>query len=171
MSRHNSNHPRRSTPSNKSWAGLNIAEINVPGNSSVLFASLTLSNPQIDETQLRALGTFAITSDQTATSELQLGAIGCIVVSDQALSVGVTAVPHPITDIDDDGWFVHMPIAQSFILGDGTGFTFSTPWSFDSKAKRVINDGQSIALVVQNSSATGFQMSGVIRFLTMIRGT
>ncbi len=171
MARHTSNHPRRSTPSNKGWAGLNIAEINIPGNSAVLFASFTLSNAGIDETQLRALGTFAVTSDQTATSELQIGALGAIVVSDQALSVGVTAVPHPVTDIDDDGWFVHMPIAQSFILGDGTGFTFTTPWTFDSKAKRVVHDGQSIALVVENSSATGFQLSGIIRFLTMVRGT
>ncbi len=171
MARNRSSFPRRKSPSNKTWAGLQIAEQTIAGNTAVLLATFNLGNPGIDETILRALGTFAVTSDQIATTELQVGALGMIVVTDQALSVGVTAVPHPVTDINDDGWFVHMPIVQSFVLGSGVGFVFTHPWSFDSKAKRVISDGQNIQLVVENSTATGFQISGLIRTLSMVRGT
>ena len=46
-----------------------------------------------------------IISDQTAATEDQLGAIGMAVVSDQAVAVGVTAVPTPITDMGSDLWF------------------------------------------------------------------
>ena len=169
--RNRGNFQRRSSPPNRGWSGTEVAEVNIAGNTAVLLATFVLSNAGIDETHLRALASFAVSSDQTATSEAQVGALGMIVVSDQVASVGITAVPHPVTDINDDGWFVHMPIAQQFILGDGTGFAFTTPFEVNSKAKRVIHDGQTIAVVVENATAAGFQIAGIIRMLAMVRGT
>jgi hypothetical protein len=49
----------------------------------------------------------AISSDQFAQSESQIGAIGLAVVTDQAVGIGVTAVPTPITDLSSDSWFLH----------------------------------------------------------------
>ena len=164
-------YPKCSTPSNCNWSGLLIAEQTIAGSTAVLLGTFVLSNAGIDETFLRSLGTFSLKTDQAAGDEVQLGAIGMIVVSDQAISVGITAVPHPITDIDDDGWFVHMPIAQAFDFGDNTGFAVPARYNFDLKAKRVIHDGRSVALVVENAAAAGFVLSGVIRTLSMVRGT
>ena len=162
---------RRSTPPNRNWAGLEIATQAIAGNTAVLLGTFTLSNAGIDETILRSLGSLFVRSDQLAAIENQVGAVGMIVVSDQAISVGITAVPHPVTDIDDDGWFVHMPIAQTLHFGDATGFATIPGTTFDSKAKRVVHDGQSVALVVENASADGFTIGGIIRSLSMVRGT
>ena len=46
-------------------------------------------------------------SDQAAAAERQFGAFGCVVVSDQAEAVGVTAIPTPITDAGSDLWMLH----------------------------------------------------------------
>ena len=161
----------RKTPANRNWAGIEIATQTIAGNTAVLLATFVLTNPGIDETILRSLASFIIRSDQLVATESQVGALGMIIVSDQAAGVGITAVPHPVTDIDDDGWFVHMPIAQAIYFGDATGFTHIPGGSFDSKAKRVVHDGQTIALVVENVTATGFSIAGIVRSLSMVRGT
>ena len=49
----------------------------------------------------------SVVTDQVAADELVLGALGMAVVSDQAVAIGVTAVPTPITDMGSDLWFVH----------------------------------------------------------------
>ena len=162
---------RRSSPPNRGWAGLEVNVQVVAGNTAVLLATIALSNAGIDETILRSLGSFVVSSDQVAAGETQLGAIGMIVVSDQAIGVGITAVPHPVTDIDDDGWLVHLPIAQKLHRGDGTGFVYAPTIDFDSKVKRVVHDGQSVALVIENSSGPGLEIAGILRVLSMVRGT
>ncbi len=162
---------RRASPSNKGWAGVEIAEQTIAGNTAILLTTLVLSNPGIDETHLRALGTFFIASDQGATSENQVGALGMIVVSTQAISVGITAIPHPVTDINDDGWFWHMPFASRLEIGDNTSARYSPMYHMDSKAKRVVHDGESIALVVENATAQGIIIGGILRVLSMVRGT
>ncbi len=127
----------------------------------------------IDETHLRTVGLLSIRSDQVAASEQQDGAIGMILATDQALSVGITAVPHPITDADDDGWILYQPFSQAILVGDATGFNShgAVQYHFDTKAKRIIHDGSAIALVLQNSSSTGIIFSIIMRTLTMVRGT
>jgi len=162
---------RRTSPPNRSWAGSEFEAQTIAANTAVLIGTFVLSNAGIDETVLRTLARFVVRTDQVAATEFQIGALGLIVVSDQAISVGITAVPHPIADIADDGWFVHMPIVQAFELGDNTGFTYAPTYEVDSKAKRVIHDGQSIGIVVENSSTGGFSIAGVMRSLTMVRGT
>ena len=44
-------------------------------------------------TLIRVRGIFTIASDQSAATETQVGALGVAVVSEQAASIGVTAVP------------------------------------------------------------------------------
>jgi hypothetical protein len=50
-------------------------------------------------TIVRSRFTYGVISDQAASLEDQVGAVGIAVVSDQAVAVGATAVPTPITDL------------------------------------------------------------------------
>jgi len=58
-------------------------------------------------TVVRTRGVLHLRSDQFANSESQSAAYGRCVVSDQAVAIGVTAVPTPITDNGSDLWFVY----------------------------------------------------------------
>ena len=115
--------PRRSGKrANRAWVGaFSVGIVNIPANSAVLISSFALSNPGIDETVLRTVGSIYVASDQTAANEAQLGAFGLILVTDQALSVGITAIPDPITDINDDGWFVYVPIQGDTVFATVVG--------------------------------------------------
>ncbi len=98
---------------NRSWAAIvDAAETTVPAASKVLLGTFTPSVDGIDEVVLRTRGVLAVRSDQTAGSELQIGAFGMIVVTDTAAAAGAASIPSPATDADDDGWFVWLPFAQ-----------------------------------------------------------
>ena len=73
----------------------------------MLFATLVPTNPGLDITVLRTVGILSISSDQSGAAEQQIGAFGMICVSDSAVAIGVTAMPDPVVDADDDGWFVY----------------------------------------------------------------
>ena len=157
-------------PSNKTWAGASAAGFSSIGVSTkVLIGSFTLSNPGIDETILRTVGRFAVSSDQTAATEGALGAFGMIVVTDLALAAGAASIPGPVTDASDDGWFLYVPIAQENLLATAVGIIRSVNYDFDSKAKRKVEDGRAVALMVENASAAfAFRFAHVIRLLSMI---
>ena len=158
---------------NRGWAGSSPGSATTVGVSTkVLLGSFLLSNPNIDETVLRTVGQLAVVSDQTAASEQQLGAFGMIVVTDIALAAGAASIPGPVTDIADDGWFLYVPIAQTLLFADSTGLAQSVNYAFDSKAKRVVGDGQSMALMVENASASFvFQVVFTLRLLSQVTGT
>ena len=103
-------------------------------------------------TVVRTIITGHLISDQSAGGEVQLAAVGFAVVSDQALAVGITSVPTPITDAQSDLWFLH-----DWVLGSGSavndgrvGFGFK----IESRAMRKVEDGQS-PILVSEFSATG----------------
>jgi len=78
----------------------------------------------------------SIRSDQTGATEDQHAAYGAAVVSDQAVAVGVTAVPTPITDDFSDLWFVYERLIGTFVT-TGAGLTNkSYETVIDSKAMR-----------------------------------
>ena len=172
--------PRRNTfvrnrrVPNRSWTGIaNATFTNVPAASKVLLGSFSLSNPNIDETLLRTIGLLAVKTDQAAQTEQQQGAFGIIVVSDAAIAVGITAIPGPVTDIEDDGWVVYVPIQQNFLLVTGAGFDTagSVQYHFDMKGKRKTQEGERLALVVENAQAThAFDIALGLRILSMVRG-
>ena len=95
-----------------------------------------------------------IVSDQAAASEDYAAAFGMAVVSDEAVAVGVTAVPTPITQMASDFWFVHQMMFGSFLFGDVTGFNESvmTQYEIDSKAMRKVDIGQDLVVVAEFST-------------------
>jgi len=88
-------------------------------------------------------------SDQSAATENFVGNIGVAVVSDQAIAVGVTAVPTPATDLGSDLWFLHQIWHGRFELVGTSINTDSQSKEIDSKAMRKVDEGQDMAFVVE----------------------
>ena len=146
----------------------------MPASSKVFVTSFVLANQGIDETILRVVGGVHVISDQVAASEDNFGAIGMCLVTDTAAALGITALPDPVTDVEDDVWFFYQSFAQRFLRGDNTGFESAAGrwYSFDSKAKRIFHTGQTIALVAANANAThAFNILVNMRVLGQVRGT
>ena len=128
------------------------AFVTLAASTSVIVTSLVLNNPGIGETVRRTRGWLQITSDQAAAQETQAGGFGALVVSDKALALGITAVPTPITEQDDDGWFMYLNFAQRNV---DSALIQSVMYEFDSKAMRRVPEGFSVAFVLENAN-TGF---------------
>ncbi len=122
-------------------------------------------------TIVRVRGYWHIATDQEAVDELQQCAIGFAVVSDQALAIGVTAVPTAFTDIGSDLWFLHQILTSryQFISNTGSPGVISTGQDLDSKAMRKVEEGQDVALTVETSSASaGLLVSKAGRMLVKL---
>ena len=168
--RNQSRYPSR-RQSNKEWAAnVDGAFTTLASGTKVLHTTFVLSNAGIDETVLRAVGGIAISSDQSIASESQVGAMGICVVSDRAVTVGISAIPDPVTEASDDFWLLYVPFCQRSDLAITSPSSVWYP--FDSSGKRKVMEGQTIVLVVANSSgSTGLQFAINLRLLTMVRGT
>ncbi len=119
-------------------------------------------------TIVRTLGLLYVISDQNSADEQPFGGIGGIVVQDQAVSIGVTAIPDPENDAASDSWFLHQFWAAPIIVGDGTGFSGSPgqQYLFDSRAMRKVNNEEDIAFMITNASgAAGIEFLWKIRML------
>ena len=99
-------------------------------------------------------------SDQVIALERYQTAFAGAVVSDQAVAVGVTAVPTPFTELGSDLWFFHQIQAGNFTFVSSTGFdpVGGVVSNIDSKAMRKVEDGQDIVFVLENSG----QSSGTV---------
>ncbi len=101
-------------------------------------------------TVVRVRGELYIRSDQEANSEDQLAAYGMAVVSEQAASVGVTAVPTPSTDESSDLFFMHQWCFNSIrVVSAASVFQTGTRYSIDSRAMRKVDTTQDIAFVAE----------------------
>ena len=118
-------------------------------------------------TVIRMRGMISVKSDQTAARETPFGACGACVVSDQALAVGVTAVPTPISDKDSDLWLMHQYFFAEALPSEIGGTQFST-YAFDSKAMRKIPEGTTLTWMVENASA-GFGLEYLLQFAVLIK--
>ncbi len=108
-------------------------------------------------TVVRVRGLVFIDSDQTAALEAQLGALGFLIAQDQAIAAGVASLPTPITEEGSDLWFVHQFFASATSLGNGNGNLRGTSVEFDSKAMRKVEEGDQVAVLIENAdAATGF---------------
>ena len=135
---------------------------NVLASSTTASLSLVLTAAELalrPFTVVRLRAQMSVQSDQSAASEQYIGSVGAAVISDQAVAVGVTAVPTPATDLASDLWFMHEVIIGDFLFGDGTGFQ-EQPQSraVDSKAMRRVEEGQDVGIITE----AGLGGSGVI---------
>jgi len=135
----------------------------VAGSASLLDQSFTPVGA--GETVIRTRGLFGFKSDQIGANEDIMGAVGIGIVSAQAVSVGITAVPHPDTDSGWNGWLWHSYFASSLAFGTAVGFIGDNLRliTIDSKAMRKVGDEERVVVVIQNSSTTGLSFYNSIR--------
>ena len=125
------------------------------------FSTTTLARRPF--TIVRTRGFIFVQSDQVAALEEQIIGMGMSVVSEQAIAVGVTAVPDPYADLGSDLFFVHKIGMKGM---ESNGDLRGAYWEFDSKAMRKVEDGQDVAVVIRNiSSAFGADFFIVFRML------
>ena len=147
-----SSRPRSGSRRSTSWLAINPASATLVSSGGTILHSLdaeTLAKRPF--TIIRTHLVLHLQSDQAAASEIQVGAFGMAVVSDQANAIGVTAVPTPITDLDSDLFFVHQALISNFLFASGVGFQEPAGQflTVDSKAMRKVNDDQDVVSVVE----------------------
>ena len=102
----------------------------------------------------RTVGWIAIRTDQNAANEDPFGALGMMVVREQARVAGIASVPTPVTEEFDDGFFVYVPWISSIRFGSAIGFQdLMKVFHFDSRAQRKVTPDDSIVVTVENASA------------------
>ncbi len=137
---------------NYTWAGfVSAAAVSVPAATKVLLGTFTLST-SFDETMTRVRGHMDWVGIGAS------GAFGMIVISSDAAAIGITAIPGPVTDVDNDDWFLWQPVSDS------------TQAILDTKAQRIVREGSVIAMVAENAHAsTGATIQLALRLLGRFR--
>ena len=118
-------------------------------------------------TIVRTRGYVYVVSDQVSAIETQDWAYGEIIVSDQAVAVGITAVPTPSAD-SQSSWHVYERGSTKFEFITGAGFQASTGqfMQFDSKAMRKVEEGQDLIAVIEAAAiSSGMTMTTFSRTL------
>ena len=102
-------------------------------------------------TIVRCRGAVMLKSDQAAAAEVQIAVLAGAVVTEQALGIGVTAVPTPITDSSSDEFFLNQPV-----IADGSQLTDVAIGGqyvqYDSRAMRKVSDTEELYYVVEMST-------------------
>ena len=147
--------PRRATE----WLG--SADVNAV---STLAASGVVLDQAFTQAQFNVLGPVTIVrtrgilwvkSDQSAATEEPFGAMGMMVVTEQARVAGIGSLPTPITEEFDDGFFVHQFWQGGITVGSDIGV--SNVWhryEFDSKAQRKVDSDDALVVTLENASAS-----------------
>ncbi len=120
-------------------------------STAVLMGTFTAAEQaEAPFTIIRVRGWMHIRSDQTAATEDFAGVLGFAVVKATATAIGITAIPTPITEPNDD-WFVFEPISGSLQNVSNVGFDANAGVSqrFDSKAMRKVDVGDDLAIVFE----------------------
>ena len=134
-----------------------VATVLPAANSAVLTNSFNAAALALAPfTIVRYRGVFHAESDQQAASETYALAFGMSVVSEQAVAIGITAVPTPSIDRGSDLWFVYEEIVG--VIGiratDGISGAGGVLKMVDSRAMRKVEEGQDLAVVVENGAIT-----------------
>jgi len=152
--RHFSSPVRRTVRRETEWIGI-LPTQTILDNASALIVSLNAAALALRPfTVIRTHLEVLTQSDQSIATENYIGALGAAVVSDQAASIGVTAVPTPETDDSSDLFFVHQYMLGGFDFKDGTGFQSGVGdrYQIDSKAMRKVNGDQDIVIVLEGAT-------------------
>jgi len=134
---------------NYTWSGLQVKPTSIAPGIKMLLGFFFLQTG-FEETVVRIRGLLSVTSDQAGVSESQYGALGFIRVTDVARGIGASAIPGPLTDSDDDGWLLWQGVAQRGSQSFGT----TEPYILDSKAQRIVREGQELAVMYETGDAT-----------------
>ncbi len=133
------------------WLGIGHNSVALAASAT---AALTNSTPadilaQRPFTIVRTIINWLAHSDQSAATENYVGNVGYSVVSEQAIAIGISAVPTPATDQGSDMFFLHQSWEGRFELVGADVTTNLVSREVESKAMRKVEDGQDIAFAVE----------------------
>ncbi len=160
---------------NLEWSDMNDAQTSVVAGTKTLLFSLT-PTVAVDVTILRTRILMLIRSDQKVAPEDQKGALGMILVSNEAVAAGAASIPGPVSDASAD-WFLYQPFTQALQFTTAAGLTTAgtdgVQYDIDSKSKRILQGtDQSVAVMIEpHSDSEGFIVDLMGRILTRVRGT
>jgi len=145
-----------------------VPAVNIPANSKVLLAAVVpvAGSPTLTIRRIRM--SLLWSSDQKAAEENPIGAIGAAVLGDTAIAVGVTSLPDPVTDVQDDNWMLFQGLHTRFSFVSAAGFegTNGMLYEIDSKAMRKLPEGTSLAFIAATGSTHGAFLQCIIRVYT-----
>ncbi len=153
------------------WIGANGGISTIAAGTNTLIASLNAAALAVRPfTIVRTRIECALMSDQAAVTETPTGQFGIIVVSEQAIAIGATAIPNPTDDADGD-WHVHQPVLNRFVFLSAVGVDQSIGGivrTIDSKAMRRVGINKDLAFMFDMGVPVGgdFWFSG--RFLVKL---
>ncbi len=113
-------------------------------------------------TIVRSRFVWRVDSDQSAATETYTGNVGLCVVSDQAVAIGVSAVPTPASDLGSDLFFmIDQWIGKFALIGAEVTQEVSSK-RVESKAMRKVDIGQDIVLTKEAGiGGTGCEIATV----------
>ena len=141
------------------WMQFTFQQTSNSGKASSIVFSLNAAALALRPfTIVRTYFAFFLQFDQAAGAETQKCAWGIAIVSDQASTVGITAVPTPDTELGSSLWF-----AIQHFYANATDLTDVTNggqyFQVDSKAMRKVEIGQDFVVVVENPASTGWLLN------------
>ncbi len=147
------------------WLSFDIGSNTIATEVGVVVASLNAAALALRPfTVVRTHLEMFMFSDQAAAFEAQEAAFGLAIVSDQAVAVGLAALPTPGTDMSSGLWFAHQ-----VMLGDASnvanGPLGGAHYSIDSKAMRKVELGQDLVVMLENTSTSGIVVKSGGRIL------
>jgi len=110
-------------------------------------------------------------SDQTGVSEFYGASFAAAVVSEEASTIGITAVPTPDDNSGSDLFFVYERMFGALKVTTDIGrFIETVSREIDSKAMRKVEDGQDIVFVAENDqlSTSGLTLTSFLRLLVKL---
>ena len=153
----------------KDWSGLALtaSNIDVGVNMKALCATFV---PSDNRTILCSRGNVMVQLDATAADERVIVALGMIVVNEVAAGVGITALPGPFAQANDDwfwhGWVNCSSLAEAAVANDA----LFERLVIDSKVMRKIRVDERIVFMAEvagsNDQGGTFDLKGGIRILS-----
>ena len=153
------------------WLGFGFASTTIAASASAtLLYSLNAGALALRPfTIVRTRMNWRCNSDQSAATEIFIGNFGWAVVSDQAVAIGVTAVPTPATDLGSDLWLLIDQWIGDFSLIGTDVTTELRSQKIDSKSMRKVDDGQDVVGVAEAGiGGSGVNVSTVGRMLVKL---
>ena len=148
------------------------AVANLAAATSVLHQSISgaslLAAGLVPGTIVRVRGSLYTKADTIAAAEQPFGAMAMLIVGEAARAAGIASINQPIADEASEQFFVY---EQWFGGGITDTAGFKAPWyiqNFDSKAMRKIQEGDAIAVVLENASAS-HGMQFIIKFRLLVK--
>ena len=158
--------PRRKTE----WIAATVSLHDLAGVSSELSTSFS-------QAQLASLVPFTVTRTiLTVVHAIDAGfvtdqdyfcGVGVCTVRENARASGIAVLPLPLADLGDDVWFAHQVFGAFLeeVLTSNAAVLTSQSFTLDSRGQRKVEDGDGIAVIVQNTAGDAVQLALAIRIL------